>query len=166
MMTATMFCQQICLLLSPFFWQEAIAAAALKDSINSNHKSSLLSQILSADFETNSALKIGINIPSSGPTKRDEPYSADYGPGMPYNADYGPGMPDSADYGPGMPYSGDYGSGVTYSGDYGSGMPYSGDYGSGMPYSGMPYSGDYGSGMPYSGDYGSGTNMFLPFGKR
>ncbi|GFO23983.1 hypothetical protein PoB_005048800 [Plakobranchus ocellatus] len=105
MMTATMVCQQICLLLSALFCQEAIAVTALKDSIRNNLKSSRLSEILSGDFDTNNARDNDISIPSLGPSKRDEPYSGDYGPGMPYSGDYGPGMPYSGYYGSGMPYS-------------------------------------------------------------
>ncbi|GFN88256.1 antigen [Plakobranchus ocellatus] len=165
MMTTTVICQQMCLLLSPFFWQEALAATALKDFISRNHKSSPLSEILRGVFDTNSALGNEINIPSLGPRNRDETYSADYGSSMLYSGDYGSGLPYSGDYRSGLPYNRDYGSGLPYSGDYGSGLPYSGDYGSGMPYSGdygsgMAYSGDYGSGMPNSGDYGSG----MPYG--
>ncbi|GFN78966.1 LOW QUALITY PROTEIN: hypothetical protein PoB_000547200 [Plakobranchus ocellatus] len=111
-MTATVVCQQIGLMLSPFFWQEAIAATALQDSISRSDKLSRLSQILSGDVNTNSARDNDMNIPGVSLTKRDEPYSADYGPGIPYSGDYGSGMPYSGDYGSGMPYSGDYGSGM------------------------------------------------------
>ncbi|GFN88245.1 ribosome-binding protein 1 [Plakobranchus ocellatus] len=171
MMTATVVSQQICLLLSAFFGQEVLVANALKDSIISNKKSSLLSMLFSGNFDTDSALDNVINIPSLDPTKRDEIYNAVYGEGIsnigdyrsrkPYNGDYGTGMPNSGDYGTGMPYSGDYGSGMPYSDEYESRMPYSGVYGSGMPYSGdygleYPYRGDYGSGSPNSDDYGSG----------
>ncbi|GFO37272.1 hypothetical protein PoB_006377700 [Plakobranchus ocellatus] len=142
LMTATMVGQQICLLLSALFWQEAIAVTALKDSTSSNYKSSRVSEILSGDFETNIALDNDLNMRSLGPRKRFEPYSGDYGTGMPYSADYGPGMPYSGDYGSVMPYSGDYGSGITYSIDYQSGMPYSGDYLSGMPYRGYDEDGE------------------------
>ncbi|GFO21561.1 LOW QUALITY PROTEIN: hypothetical protein PoB_004806600 [Plakobranchus ocellatus] len=128
-MTAIVVCKQIGLLLSLFYWQEALAATALEDSISSNHKSSRLSEILSGDFDTNSALDNDINVPNLGPTKREEHYSADYGSGMPYSGDYGSGMPYSSYYGLGIPYSGDYGSGMPYSSDYGSGIPYSSDYG-------------------------------------
>ncbi|GFN98200.1 LOW QUALITY PROTEIN: hypothetical protein PoB_002470600 [Plakobranchus ocellatus] len=121
MMTATVVCQQMSLLLSLFFWQETLAATALKESISSNHKSNRLHEILNGGFDTNSAGDNDINIPGLTPTKRDEPYNSDYGPGLPYSADYGPGIPYSGDYGSGMPYSGDYGSGMPYSGDYGSG---------------------------------------------
>ncbi|GFN83196.1 hypothetical protein PoB_000970200 [Plakobranchus ocellatus] len=113
-MTAIVVYQQICLLLSPFFWQEALAATTLKDSISSSSKSSRLSEILIGDFHTNKALDNDKKLPSSGPTKRDE--TSSYESGMPYSGDYGPGIPYSGDYGPGMPYSGDYGSGMPYSG--------------------------------------------------
>ncbi|GFN97874.1 hypothetical protein PoB_002438000 [Plakobranchus ocellatus] len=119
MMTATVVYKQIGLLLSLFFWQAALAATALEDSISSNHKLSRLSEILSKVFDFNSALDNDINIPSLGPTKREKHYSGDYGSGMYYSGDYGSGMPYSGDYGsrmpkryrePGMPYSTDYGS--------------------------------------------------------
>ncbi|GFN88250.1 hypothetical protein PoB_001475600 [Plakobranchus ocellatus] len=138
-MTATVVSQQICLLLSAFFWQEALAATDLKDSISSNKKSSHLSEILRGDFDTNSALVNNIYTPSLGPTKRDETYSADNGPSMTYSGDYESVTPYSGDYESVTPYSGDYESVMPYSGEYGSEMPDSGDNESGTPYSGVMF---------------------------
>ncbi|GFN88352.1 pentapeptide repeats (8 copies) [Plakobranchus ocellatus] len=73
MMTATVICQQICLLLSPFFWQEAIASPVLRDSINDNRETGRLSEILSGVFDYDSIIDNDVYKPILGSTKINVP---------------------------------------------------------------------------------------------